>query len=55
MISRLILARPEISFRYINQDKTVYHSPGNGSLLSAIITVYGKDIKNSIIGNRQKR
>ena len=49
LISRLILAHPAISFRYINQGKTVYHSPGNGSLLSAIITVYGKNIKNSII------
>jgi len=49
IISRLILARPEISFRYINQDKAVYHSPGNGNLLYAIISVFGRDVKNELI------
>ncbi len=49
MVGKLILARPEISFRYINQDKLIYHSPGNGSLIYAILTVYGKDIKEQVL------
>ena len=43
VLTGMILAHPEISFRYINQGKTVYHSPGNGSLLSAICAVYGSE------------
>ncbi|MEL7608463.1 MAG: DNA mismatch repair endonuclease MutL [Bacillota bacterium] len=42
-LSRMILAHPEISFRLINQDKTVLDSAGDGSLKTAIFCVYGKD------------
>ena len=55
LVGRLILAHPEISFRYINQGKTVYHSPGNGSLFSAVISVFGKDIRNQVIEINRKR
>lgn len=49
LVTKLILAHPEISFRYINNGKAVYHSPGNGDLLSAIISVYGRDVKEQLI------
>lgn len=49
VLTGMILAHPEISFRYINQDKTVYHSPGNGSLLSAICAIYGNSVRPSVI------
>ena len=38
---RLILARPDISFRFINGGKQVYRSAGNGSLKDAIFSVLG--------------
>jgi DNA mismatch repair protein MutL len=41
LISRYILCYPEISFHYISQDKTVYHSSGDGNLRHAVYTVYG--------------
>jgi len=49
LVAKLILAHPEISFRYINNGKAVYHSPGNGDLLSAIISVYGREIREQVI------
>ena len=30
LMMRLILSRPDVSFRYINQGKTLYHSAGDG-------------------------
>lgn len=49
VVTGMILAHPEISFRYINHGKTVYHSPGNGSLLSAICAIYGNTLRPSVI------
>lgn len=42
-VSRLILARPDISIKLIQDGKTIYHSLGDGKLTSAIYTVYGKE------------
>ena len=41
LMIRLILSRPDVSFRYIVNGKTEYHSPGDGQLVSALMTVYG--------------
>lgn len=49
LMSRLILSRPQISFKYIYDDKSVFSSPGDGNLISAITGVYGAHIKNEII------
>ena len=49
LLSRLILSRPQVSFKYIYDDKTVFTSPGDGNLLSAISSVYGAHIKNEVI------
>ncbi len=49
LVSRCILAFPEISFHYTSQDKTVYHSPGNGDLKAAIYCVYGASIMDNIV------
>ena len=48
LVSRYILAFPEISFHYTSQGKTVYHSPGNGDLKSAVYCVYGSGIVDNI-------
>ena len=41
LISQLILSRPDVSFRLIHDEKTLYHSPGDGQLSSAVHTVFG--------------
>ena len=45
----MALSNPNISFKYIRDGKQVLTTPGDGKLLSAIYSVYGKDfIKNLI-------
>lgn len=45
LMMRLILSRPDVSFRYISQGKTLYHSAGDGKLASAVFSIYGKEIR----------
>lgn len=49
LVSRYILAFPEISFHYTSQSKTIYHSPGNGDLKDAIYCVYGAALMDNIV------
>lgn len=42
IISRLILAYPGISFKYIQDGKVVLHSPGDYLLSNAVMAVYGR-------------
>ena len=41
LMSQFILSRPDVSFRYVNDGKTILHSPGDGQLASAALTVFG--------------
>ncbi|HWR22483.1 MAG TPA: DNA mismatch repair endonuclease MutL [Feifaniaceae bacterium] len=43
-VSRLILSRPDISFRFVNNEKDVYRSPGDNSLKNALYCVYGAEV-----------
>ena len=49
LMSRYILAFPEISFHYSSQGKSVYHSPGNGELRDSIYCIYGAELMENII------
>ena len=43
-VSRLILSRPDISFRFVNNEKDVYRSPGDNNLKNALYCVYGSEV-----------
>lgn len=45
---RFILAYPEIAFRFINNGKDIYNSPGDGKLINSVYAVYGKDYARSV-------
>lgn len=49
IVSRLILARPDISLRYTANGKSIYHSPGSGELLDAICAVNGQQMRSQLI------
>lgn len=49
LISRMILARPDIAFLLQDEGKTVIHSPGTGQLDQGIFAVYGKDILSNML------
>ena len=48
LISQFILSRPDVSFRYICDGKTMLHSPGDGQLSSAAMTVFGTKAMQSM-------
>lgn len=48
-ISKMILARPEISFRYESDGKTVYETYGDGNLLNAVFCVYGATVAEKLV------
>lgn len=48
LVSRLILANPNIVFKYVADGKTIYHSTGNG-LEEAIYTIYGANTVENIL------
>ncbi len=41
LMTKMLLSRPDVSFRYVSNGKTEYHSPGDGQLASALHTIYG--------------
>ncbi len=41
LMERMILSRPDISFRFTADGKSVYFSPGDGSLENAALAVFG--------------
>ena len=48
-IGKMILARPDISFRYESDGRTVYETYGDGSLMNAVICVYGTTIADKLV------
>ena len=49
IMSRFALASPDISFKLINNDRTVIDTSGNGKLKDVIYSLYGKDITKNLL------
>ncbi len=48
-VQKAAIANLDISFRLINDGKTVFQSSGNGKIEDIIYTIYGKEIKENIV------
>ena len=48
LMMRLILSRPDVSFRYVSNGKTLYHSAGDGKLSSSVFSIYGSEMLRSM-------
>ncbi|WP_180270742.1 DNA mismatch repair endonuclease MutL [Sporanaerobium hydrogeniformans] len=48
-ISRLALAHPEISFKYIQNNKLLFTTSGNHDLTQAVLQVYGKEAAKNVM------
>lgn len=48
-VNKMALSNPQLSIRYINDGKTILHTPGDNNLLSAIRAVYGSDFSKNMI------
>ena len=49
LMERLALSRPDISFKYINNGLTRFHTSGHGDFREVIYRLFGKDIVENII------
>lgn len=48
-ITKLALARPDISFTLGNENKTYFKTPGKGILIDAVLSIYGRDFAAGLI------
>ena len=48
-IQKAALANPSVSFKFINEGKTILHTNGSGNLTDVVYLIYGKEIKENII------
>ena len=48
-MNRLAASKPNISFKFINNNKLILHTSGNGNLKDIIYNIYGRDIAFNLI------
>ncbi len=49
VVTRIALANPLISIKYINNGKVIIQTSGNGNLKDTIYDIFGKDIYNNVL------
>lgn len=49
LVSKFILSNPEIKFKFVSDEKTIYQSSGNGNLLDAVSAAYGAEIAKQLL------
>lgn len=49
MLTKIALARPDVRFSMVNNDKEVLLTPGQGELLETIAALYGKDVAEDML------
>ncbi|MBR6688392.1 MAG: DNA mismatch repair endonuclease MutL [Clostridia bacterium] len=49
VITRMAIIHPEISFKFVSNNKQVINTTGNGDIKHAVYNIFGKDIANELI------
>lgn len=49
LMERMALSRPDISFKYMNNGKTILHTTGGNELKDIIYHIFGRDIAMSVL------
>ncbi len=49
IVTRHILARPDVSIKFINNGKVFYHSAGDGSLKNAVYSIFGREVAQGLL------
>lgn len=49
VITRIALSNPQISFRYINNGKTIIQTSGTGNLRDTIYDIFGREIYDAVL------
>ncbi|WP_209456344.1 DNA mismatch repair endonuclease MutL [Metaclostridioides mangenotii] len=48
-INKLAIGNPNIQFKYVNNGRSMLNTPGDGNLISAIRSIYGKEVSDNLI------
>lgn len=49
LINKLAIGNPGVQFKYVNNNKPMLNTPGDGKLISVIRSIYGKDVCENLI------
>ena len=49
LINKLAIGNPQVQFKYVNNNKSMLTTPGDGKLLSVVRSIYGKEICENLI------
>lgn len=49
IVDKIALSHPEISVKLIRDNKVAFHTPGDGKLLSAIYTIFGREFAQNML------
>lgn len=49
LINKLAIGNPSVQFKYVNNNKPMLNTPGDGKLISVIRSIYGKDVCENLI------
>ena len=49
LLERLALARPDISFKFVQNGQVKFHTPGKGDLKEVIYRIYGREIASHLV------
>ncbi len=49
LMEHLAMSRPEISFKFVTNHDTRFHTSGNGDVKEVIYRIYGRDIANALM------
>lgn len=49
LICRYALARPDVSFSFSNDKRTVFKTPGSGNLSDAVLTVWSRELRQHLL------
>lgn len=49
IVDKIALSHPEISVKLIRDNKVAFHTPGDGKLLSAVYTIFGREFAQNML------
>ncbi len=49
LLEHLAFSRPDISFKFINNNKMKFHTSGNGDLKEVIYRIFGREVANQLV------
>lgn len=49
IVEKIAISHPQISFKFIKENKIILHTSGDGKLISAIYSILGKDFAKSLL------